>query len=169
MDKLEAAAHDERLKAIGQITLNFSMLQWSISYFIWLLIGNNEVSVEQQTLGETITAQLSFQRLLDLLSSLFRHRTTNPEVIEELDALLTRASQARDKRNLVIHSYWVAASSVETIIRCKTTAKQRQGLKHQSEQMGAEDLNDIADFIEEVAYDIQRFAIRMYERHFNKK
>lgn len=167
MGKLKAPVGDEHLRAIGQITVNFTLLRSSISAFISLLIGN-DLSFEQQRVGQIITAQLGFQTLANLLSSLFRHRTTNPEAIAGLDGLLARAAAARDKRNQVTHSLWGAGPTDETVTRFKMTAKQRKGFKFMSEQMSVEDLDKIADDIAGVAGDIQQFMIRWLDGDFTK-
>lgn len=164
MGKLQAPVGDEHLRSIGQITVNFSLLELSLCMFIWFLNPVGDVwSFEQQRVGQIITARLGFQTLLDLLSSLFRHRIGNPEAIEQLDSLLARASGAYQKRNEVTHSFWAAGATDETITRFKMTTKRRKGFKPTSEQMSLKALNSIADDIAIVAGDIQEFMFRVLE------
>lgn len=155
MSELEVGPADEHFRAIGRITVSFSFLEAMISLFVWSLIG------EDQRLGQVITAKLSFRQLLDLLSSLYRYRADNPELIEELDTLVTEAAQAAQRRNLVAHSFWAAGDTHETITRVKMTTKRKKGLRLQFGQMSVQDLDEIADFIAEVATRITQFMSRI--------
>jgi hypothetical protein len=153
MAKLQAPVPAEHLRMIGQITVNFALLENAISFFVWTWISN------EQRVGQIITAELSFRNLVGLLSSIFRHRMGDSEKVEELEALLTRALQVEEKRNIITHSVWGAGNTRETITRVKTTAKKAKGLRHQFEQMSVADLNEIAEQVAVLAHEIQMFMI----------
>ncbi len=144
----------DHLRAIGQITANFAVLELVVSLSAWSLIGSD------QTLGQIITAELSFRKLLDLLSNLYRLRVNHPQLTEELDGLIAQAAQAEEKRNVITHSYWAAGDTHETSTRVKMTAKRYKGLKHRSEPMSVEALNEIADFIAAAEHHITQFMVR---------
>jgi len=144
----------DHLTAMGRITANFAELETMVSFFVWSLIGPD------QRLGQIITAGLSFRKLLDLLSNLYRHRHNDSPLIEELNGLIAEAAQAEDKRNLITHSYWAAGDTDETTTRVKVTARRYRGLKHQFEQMSVEDLDAIADLIAEARNHISQFMVR---------
>jgi len=152
--KVEIPPTADHLRAIGRITANFALLELMVSFCVWQLIGSD------QRLGQIITAELSFRKLLDLLSSLFRHRVSDPQLIEELNGLIAEAAQAEEKRNLITHSYWAASDTRETITRAKMTARRYGGLKHQFEPMSVQDLDDIADFIAAAENHITQFMVR---------
>ena len=152
--RVEAPPTPDHLRAIGQITANFAMLELTVRFSVWSLIGLD------QRLGQLITADLSFRKLLDLLSNLYRYRVDDPQVIEELDGLIAEAAQAEEKRNLITHSFWAAGDTHETTTRVKMTVKRYRGLKQQSQQMSVQDLDDIADFIAESANHIAQFMVR---------
>jgi hypothetical protein len=97
-------------------------LEVAISIFVWQLISND------QRLGQIITAELSFRNLVGILSSIFKYRNNNQELIEELNKLLDRAIQAEEQRNLIIHSNWAVGSSQDTISRYKTRPKNQKDI-----------------------------------------
>jgi hypothetical protein len=163
MGKLIAPVPEEHLKAIGQITVNFALLENTISSFVGMLISSD------QRVGQIITAELSFRNLVGLLSSLYKHFVNESEKIEELDALLTTALTIEEKRNIVTHSLWGAGYTHETITRIKMTAKKAKGLRHQYEQMSAEDLSKIAERIAELSHDVQMLMIRQIDPDFRKQ
>jgi hypothetical protein len=188
MHKFELELNDEHLISIGKITVNFSTLEQIVSFFIWNLIEIDKVFVNiiteipsdergwiefyistrqglEQThgnkLGRIITAELSFRQKTDLLSSVYREKCNNPSELAELDTVLTRIAQVEQKRNTVIHSFWTPYSGVSSIDRIKATAKRKdKGLKMVIESTSVKDLEDIANFIAEVAYDVQTLVIR---------
>ena len=147
------------LQEIGKITVNFAFLEDVISFFVWTWISKD------QTVGQIITAELSFRNLIALLSSIFRHRTEDSEKVKMLDALLKRALQLEEKRNIITHSVWAGGKTpdTDTITRVKRSAKIYKGLRHQFEQIGVADLNKIAKEIAVLAEEIQTFMIDQME------
>ncbi len=155
MSELEVPIPDEHFRLIGRITVHFALLEDVISRFIWHFISS------EQRLGQIITAELSFRGLLALLSSLHKHRVTDPETLAELDKLLKQATRAEEKRNLIIHSCWAGdEGETDTALRIKFTAKKSKGFKFHSEEMAADDLAEICDFIDEIVVEVEDFMGR---------
>lgn len=106
-----------------------------------------------------VTAELPFSRLPALILSLYRERNGEDEHFIELESLLKRATSAQSKRDLLVHSEWLASASSVTAIRLKTTAKQKTGYKTTVEnwdlEMFAELTNDFTSVLSDVARLIQ--------------
>jgi hypothetical protein len=162
MGRLQAPPRDDHLKAIGQITVNFALLESTLAFLVWDLIGSD------QRLGQIITAELSFRSIQALASSIFRHKCEHDEQIGELEHLLKRISDAEAKRNQIIHSIWAAGDTAEKITRIKYTAKIKKGFDVKFEQYTAVHLMEIADEISELAFDLQTFTIRLHDPAFRK-
>src|SRR2546426_3543465 len=148
---LKAPVPDDCLRAIGRITVNFVLLEQSIAFLVWQLIG------AQQRVGQAITSELSFRQLVALASSLHRQFDVVGDASDQLEEILNRAVKAEENRNRIIHSFWGPGHTSDSITRIKTTAKKAAGLKHQFEQMRAADLDGVADSMAAVADEIQRF------------
>ncbi|MDD5700487.1 MAG: hypothetical protein PHU23_00430 [Dehalococcoidales bacterium] len=197
MDKFELEFNDEHLISIGKITVNFATLEQVVSLFIWNLIEIDEVFAKIITetpselergwikyfistrdglertngtrLGQIITSELSFRQKIDLLSTIYRIKFNSPTELVEIDTILARTAQAEQKRNAVVHSFWTASTSLSSVDRIKITAKRKdKGLKLVIENLSAKDLEDIANYIAEVAYDIQTLVIRFCASNFGK-
>ncbi len=196
MEKFELELDDEYLVSIGKITVNFATLEQVLSFFIWNLIEFDEVfaklltdvtspseerlwveyvmstasgleKVPEKRLGQIVTAELSFRQKMDLLSSIYRDKQNNSTELAELDQVLARVAQAEQKRNIVVHSVWAAYAVNETVARIKATAKRRsKGLKLEIENMSVKDLEDVANYIANVAYEVQTLVIRFYHPNF---
>ena len=114
-------------------------------------------------LGQIVTAELSFRQKIDLLSSIYRDKPNNSTKLAELDRVLARVAQAEQKRNIVVHSVWTAHEVKATVATIKSTAKRRsKGLKLEIKNMSVEDLEDVAKYIANVAYEVQTLVIRFY-------
>jgi hypothetical protein len=93
MGRLYAPPRDDHLQAIGQITVNFALLEHTLVSLVWDLIGSD------QRLGQIIIAELPFRSIRVLASAIFRHRCEDDAHVGELEHLLTRMSNVEDKRN----------------------------------------------------------------------
>lgn len=100
---------DEHLVALGRITLGYSLLEWTVSSFIWKLVSTD------QRVGQTITASLNFSARTSLLRSLFdlllpAYGPAKVDV-KGLDAVLKQAEAAATDRNRIVHALmWVPAA-----------------------------------------------------------
>jgi hypothetical protein len=147
MGKMQAPVPPEHLRAIGQVTVNFAILESVISFFIGRMISTD------QMLGN----------LVGLLSSIYKYKVNDKGRVAELERLLNRALYAEEQRNIVTHSSWAVGDKAETITRFKATAKKVKGLTHQFEQMTVEDLDRIADLAGDVAAEIQLFMFNLHD------
>lgn len=152
MGKSRETLSNKYLTAIGRVTANFSYLEDEVSFFLCALIS------QEQRLGQIITAELSFRARVALLSSIFRHKVSDNSKVEELEQLLVRALHAEQKRNIIIHSTWASGDTPKQRTRIKVTAKLGKGIRHQFEQIAAEDINSVADELNEVTAAILVFV-----------
>ena len=90
----------------------FSDVEIWTSAFIWRLIGS------ERNIGQMVTAGMSFPRQLDLLASLFRHRSPDPSLVKPLEVLIKRISSRSGRR--VDHP-----ASVSTLARVEWLANLR--------------------------------------------
>lgn len=138
------------LKALGRISVNFQILEASITFFIWNLIGSD------QNIGKIITSQVSFSKNCNLLSSLFRYRVQDTIKIKELNNILKRVGEAEQRRNTIIHSIWTINDEDPKAkpLRIKITSNRKAGLNMQTEDIEAEELNKIANLFSELVDDL---------------
>jgi len=130
---------DDHLKAIGKVTVYFSLLEQVISTLIWDLINPHE-----QRLGRTITVKMLFRNKIELLRKLCRYRLKD-ERLDEFKELLTRCSAAATERNKIMHSLWGSDPKKGYVRRIEETAK-----RDDSTSMKPEDIEQIAVLIDQV-------------------
>jgi hypothetical protein len=136
MNKFEIELDDDYLAEIGRISVNFSLLEQVISFFIWNLISPDELfttlleyestrsknyrmvleimlssrlGLEKKSgerLGQIVTAELSFNQKVNLLCSLHKEKVGNNEQFEVLSQTLKDAVHVEEKRNSIVHSLW---------------------------------------------------------------
>ena len=155
MTRSRATINSSLLKSLGTLAVNFSNLELTIRAFIWDLIGSD------QRTGQIVTAELRFPGLIDVLSSLYRHRVSEPTKIERLNRLRKRLEAAEERRNGLIDSSW--ALGPDKGVRFKITAKAKRGFKFTSERMTAADIDQVADEIAVLNRDVLNFIFGTLE------
>ena len=138
-------AREDSERAIGRICMAFQRLEELLSDQIGRLISNDA------QLGTIITAELSFRNTVSLLCSLYLYRLHLNERPEALKALLAKLHQAEDRRNTILHSYWVKSPECGKLTRYKYTAKSGKGFVHHTEDLQPEHIEAIAAEIRSVA------------------
>lgn len=146
------AISDEHYRAIGRISVEFGEIEMWVSSFAWALID------QEQSIGQIVTAGMSFSRQLDLLSSLFQHRCHDTTKLNDFNDLTKRLSKLSDKRNTIIHSLWLRQSKDSTeATRLKITAKRKPGLSHTKKIVKPQELESIADDFHTALSDFSTF------------
>jgi hypothetical protein len=157
--KVVAAIDNSLLEPIGRVTVNFAMLEQTVAFGVWLLIVGND-STEQRT-AQILTAELSFKRLVDLYSCLYRHRFPESRRQAEVDGLCTKLRVMEERRNVLTHSFWGAGGAAGQSTRLKITAKAK-GFRMQSETLRREDIQLLAEDISELAASFQEEYLRIF-------
>jgi hypothetical protein len=156
---LKHTVPENHLKAIGNITVSFALLESHIQSLIGSLIQ------EHQRIGQIITAELSFKNLRALLISFYLERHGEDDDFSKLREFMNRAGRAEEKRNQITHSVWAAGKDKDHIIRIKTTAKEKHGIRFKFEQVSAEDLLTFAQDIRTLAEELLTFQLDLLKRH----
>jgi len=138
-------AREDSERAIGRICMAFQRLEELVSDQIGRLISDDA------QLGTIITAELSFRNKLGLLCSLYLYRLRLTERPEALKILLAKLHQAEDRRNTILHSYWVKSPECGKLTRYKYTAKSGKGFVHHTEDLIPESIEALATEIRSVA------------------
>jgi hypothetical protein len=145
------------LAGIGDVTVSFALFESMIQ--TW---AGSQIQ-DYQPITQIITAELSFRNLRALTTSLYRERHGEDDDYDELRELMKRAAELEHLRNEITHSVWGAGETAYTVTRIKTTAKERHGLRFDFTTVSAEDLRAVAEEIQQLAEDVQRFWIRLIE------
>ena len=148
----EAAAKqkfDEVTNGLGRVCMEFqkleSVLKWAISELM---------SKDDPMIGSMITAELSFDRLVDLLYAAWEYRWKGPVSVSQdraavaktdfdavtetkiagLKKILNRCNQVKDARNRLVHSEWyLDQKDVEGAMRAKMTCRASKGFRIQNQ------------------------------------
>ena len=155
---------DEILAEIGKITVVFNLIENSLTEIIVKIVT---VGNRKRDLGLIITAELSFKQLVSTLSSLllFTLEKNSPYFLQfdKISKLLYKAEQ---ERNVVVHSLWASkleSTSTTEVIRMKTTAKNKKGLRKDFIKMNLDELKNISDLIGEAYKELCLFELNFQE------
>ncbi len=153
--KMQSAIRKELLEPIGLISVNFGMLESGLEFFIWILISKN------QRIGQIVTAQLSYKKLVDVFSSLFRELVKDNQYYDEFEDIRKRLHKAEEIRNAIIHSRWGASRQQNSSLRIKTTATSKKGIEFKHETISLEEIKNIADNIAILASDLSDLLFKI--------
>ncbi len=151
---------------IGRIVLCFIDIEVLVSKAILQLL------VLIPRYGRIVTSELSFKNKVDMMASLVRQRlpTTRFNVAngppgEVLNELVKILFQAEELHNRIMDSTWVPARLKDDLWkRVKLTANASHGFSEKSEEMGPDDLLDIADYIGCVGMNVEEFFLDIETR-----
>jgi hypothetical protein len=119
-------------------------------------------------------AELSFKALLSQLRNLYRRRTERPgipwqaEQQEELDSFIGEAHRAEEQRNTLLHSFYRLGPVLDqSLIRYKATAKERNGLRAQIQELQPDDIMRQGQDIDAAEMHLHRLARKLekYNRY----
>lgn len=155
-ERLESGIKSQRphLEAIGLVTVSFALLENELKAGIKSRL---QILDREDELGEALTADLAFQSLLAVFSSVFRTKLEDPSQIAALELMTARLGEVAARRNQVVHSAWATADAPDRITRRKASVRGGKGVRVQTEELTVEELHDIAAQIERAARDVQLF------------
>lgn len=150
---------DECTSALGHVTVAFSWLEESLEQHIASL---TQLSA---SVASVLTAEVSFKTKVSILSSLVRLqpplRIFNVGAENQADVwsdILKMLSRCEELRNRLSHSRWSLANG-QKIRRTKITAKARRGIRVSSEELTADYLLDVYDYILNVRWALDEFFL----------
>jgi len=155
--KLQHPVPEHHLIEIGDITVSFALLEFSIQHLISSFIN------EHQRIGKIVCVELSFKNLRALGISLYLEKFGEDDDYKSLRNFMKRAGKIEEQRNQIIHSIWTAGKDKNHVNRNKTTAKEKDGLKFKSEEYSVERLSNLATQIKILAFDVQQFWLHLLE------
>lgn len=149
----------KHLQSIGDITVSFALLELALQMLVGSMLNEN------QKVGRIISVEMSFRNLRAVMISLFieKHGKDDQD-FPKLKALIKRSSEIEARRNQITHSIWGAGTEPNAITRIKTTAKEKHGLKFDSENVTANDLANFANEIKVLVRDIDNFGISLIDQ-----
>ena len=124
---------EEKLKAIGLIIARFQRLELTITDFIHYLIDSD---INNKPITYILLARTPFKKLVEILVSLSIKQSYDEQ--ENLKYLLTKANQAEEIRNVIVHSVWSWG------IRSKIKINKQKQLVFESENLTADTLERVA-------------------------
>ena len=156
-------------EAIGKITVTFELLSQFVELGVWFLLFGCD-NIQDQRMGQIVTAERSFRQNVDLLACLYKHRYPS-QGGEELNRLCEKLQHIEDERNKVMHSRWIqhpAPASVLALLM-KTTAKRKTGFKFQSQETKLSEVAGIVNDITKAASELLRFVSIQCCKEFEKR
>jgi hypothetical protein len=157
---------DTVLAEIGKIVVTHSLIDASLAQIIGTIVSLRS----RHELGQIVTAELSFkQRVSTLRSLLVFCLKEDHETVVEFDRIKKILHAADVQRNLVVHSVWGRPdeSDPHIMIRIKTTAKEKRGLRTEFVTLGPEDLQKITDQVGKAYGEICVFELQFHRREEN--
>jgi hypothetical protein len=152
---------DECTSALGFVSVGFSWLEQSLERQIAVL------AQVPTAVAPALTAELSYKTKVSVLSSLVRgHPDLRKFNVGSEDALavwndiVKMLFTCEELRNQLLHSHWEPSPGSGHMRRTKTTAKAAHGVRVISEELTANYLLDVYDYILAVDWVLDEFFMR---------
>ena len=142
MLRIQHPVSEAHLRALGRVAVAFSALEFRVGALLWMLISKD------QRLGQVISAELSLNARMALISAIWRHRVHDDARVRNLEALLGRLDGVVSERNKLSHSYWIASLEDNDVTRLKVTAKRGKGRRVERASVTVENIDSIAALLE---------------------
>jgi len=158
--RLNHLVHDQFLRELGHIVVSFSILENSIQFFLMAFIG------ESQRVGRALTSEMSFRNLKAGVISVFIEKHGRGTDFDRVKSLINRAGKCEEERNRIFHSEWTC-DEVEVAIhvfRSKETAKEKHGLRGDTQDYTVENLRDFGNSLLNLAADFEELLGEFDER-----
>jgi hypothetical protein len=149
-------------EALGETIVWFEELDEQLSTAISFLLRRGD------TVGQIVTAELSFKGKVNLLATLFRHEAPQSTHLDQLEKLAGACFQAEEKRNQVVHSKWRNQLEGSGMTRSKYTARGKNGLRHQSETLTPAQVQAIAHHCGYLAHCIDELMYWEFGREYGE-
>jgi hypothetical protein len=160
---MEINLSDEILVEIGKITVVFGLIEDSLNEIIGRIIT---VGGRIRELGTIVTAELSFKNKISVLTSLLHLALEKDnEALKQFDRIKPLLFDAEQKRNVVVHSVWAKdeeSPDVHGVLRIKSTAKSRHGLRTDFISMNLDDLRQTTDRLGEAYGQLCVFELQFH-------
>ena len=160
---MEINLSDEILVEIGKITVVFGLIEDSLSEIIGRIVT---VGGRIRELGIIVTAELSFKQKISVLTSLLRLALEEDnEAIKQFERIKPLLFDAEQKRNVVVHSVWAKdeeSADAHGVLRIKSTAKSRRGLRTDFISMSLDDLQQTANALGNAYGQLCVFELRFH-------
>lgn len=144
----------EHLQAIGKVAVYHTYLQYELATGLEALLG---VSSEH---AELLASELSFRKLLAVLSEAAHGSISDERLLSELVELLKRAGDAEETRNRCVHSVWAVSLDLlfsDSVLRQKPKASRRGPLSVQTEVVDVQTIQSTAEELKILLDDCAHF------------
>lgn len=150
----------QQYECLGRLTVNFSLLEFYLHFLFFMVSGRNS------HLTKVMTSQLSFQRIVACIKSLYPNIVTDQAKQVHLFAVLSKALNMEGNRNKHIHSIWLpddVNNPTELAVRYKHTIHRKKGLQSQIEQVDHTLVNQLSEDLLKCSFDIEAIVLDLYE------
>lgn len=147
MSKMATNVPENLLAVLGLVTANFRLLETYLNMGIWRLLG----AERNQNIGNIVTADLTFSKLINLIGSLHCELCDNPKSVEEFQLLLGEIKNVNRMRNDIIHSI-IGAGKDGKAFMLSVKMRSPKGLKMKTFHASKGQLEKVADLISVSAF-----------------
>jgi hypothetical protein len=154
--KLGLPLGDDHLKAIGRVTANWTMIEYTLERYIWFQVSMGH------DVGKCLTTHMSYpQRLQAVLTlchdTFMSYRKEQVEALRKFADRMTKGPYA--KRNDIVHATWEADEETGAATIAKRTA--RVELKEMPLPYTVEQIESIAREIEDAFCELNRLLLEL--------
>ncbi len=140
-------------QAIGELTVEWSFLEWQLESSLWLLLSTSE------TEGRVVTAPMNFRPKALNVASLVRLRSDEADSAR-VDRLMNAILKADEERNRVVHGVWAESKQAGAYRLTWPGGNEDNGIGSPASVVNLEDVQRMVDRVKQLNKEMA--GLRLY-------
>ena len=141
---------------IGNVVMTFQDADFALTMLLASLLN------EEGNVALAFAVPLTIQKKLDVIKSIAPFKIKEQALLDELDEIVNEMVQANERRNGIVHGYWLTSVKEGPIGYYKPVAG-RGGLKNFVESKSIEDMNAVIGIIQKAAQHLFSFTGKLHK------
>ncbi|MGH2569521.1 MAG: hypothetical protein ACRDGA_14380 [Bacteroidota bacterium] len=148
----EQGFREKHYKIVGKVTIEFSAIEYFLTYFVSELISPNAALPATLALKK-----LNLANILEIAPSIFQLQEANSETRAIFERIVSDINRLRIKRNDVIHSMWNYDYVNQRVSYTRLTTSKQKRVQFRNEAFSLEDLTNLSSEVSAVYHQLLDF------------
>ena len=115
---------DKYYPLIGKVVVEFQDLEFALNIMLTALLK------EDPNVVMALAVTLPFAKKLDVVKSIAPFKIRDVPLLDQLDGLIQKMTEAEECRNRIVHAAWIRSTAVDEVFYHKPRTSRKHGMKN---------------------------------------